>query len=146
VTLRNMAHSAFWLLPTLLGVAGIFLTLGSDFLAAVQVILYAGAILVLLVFALMLTHGLTLPSIRSHNRQKAIAALVAAALLAVLARAFLLQSWEVTLVSLPANSTAALGRALVDPNRYLLQFEVASVLLLAAIIGAVVVCRRPREN
>jgi len=146
VSLRNMAHAAFWLLPTLLGVAGVFLTLGSEFLAAVQVILYAGAILVLLLFALMLTHGLAEPSIRAHNKQKIIAAFAAAAVLGVLARAVTSQSWEVTLAALPADSTAAIGRALVDPRQYLLHFEVASVLLLAAIIGAIVVCRKPKES
>lgn len=146
VMLRNIAHAAFWLLPTLLGVAGVFLVLGSEFLFAIQILLYAGAILVLLVFAIVLTKGLQDPGLRAHNNQKEIGALVAVALLAVLWLAVLGQPWNEVRQDVARNSARALGQALVAPGGHLLHFELASVLLLAAMIGAVVICRRPPER
>ena len=146
VTLRNIAHAAFWLLPTLLGVAGVFLVLGSEFLFAIQILLYAGAILVLLVFAIVLTKGLQDPAVRAHNKQKEIGALVAFGLLAVLWLAVLAQPWNEVRQEVSGNSARALGQALINPRGHLLHFELASVLLLAAMIGAVVICRRPPER
>jgi NADH-quinone oxidoreductase subunit J len=145
VTLRNIAHAAFWLMPTLLGVAGIFLVLGSEFLFAIQILLYVGAILVLLVFAIVLTQGLQDPALRAHNKQKEIGALVAVGLMAALWLSVLARSWGSGLApKAPAvDPTRALGLALIDPSRNLLHFELASILLLAATIGAVVICRKP---
>jgi NADH-quinone oxidoreductase subunit J len=140
VTLRNIAHAAFCLLPSFLGVAGIFLILGSDFLAAVQVLIYAGAILVLLLFGLMLTRGVQDPTVRSHNRQRLVAAFAAVAVMGVVATSVTLVEWNVAAPgAVGAQTVRGLGQALL--GRYLLHFEVASVLLLAAMIGAAVVSR-----
>jgi len=140
VTSRNIFHAGLWLLPTLLGVAGFYLTLGAEFLAAIQVLIYVGGIMVLLLFAILLTRRLTDPEIRVHNRQTGWAFLLGAALVGILIFA---ARREFGAIGPPApiapGTTEKMGEALLGP--YLLPFEVASVLLLAAIIGAIVLAR-----
>ena len=145
VTRRNPVHSMLWVLALFLHVAGIFLLLGAEFLAAVQVIVYAGAILIFYIFVVML---LDLPDEEARPRFGAhwpIAAAVGLcfATLAWLARAGTGIAPGATRV--PAEGTAqgrlaAVGMALFGP--FALPFEMASLVLLAAIIGAVVLARR----
>lgn len=141
VTARNIPRAGFALLPVFLGVAGMFLVLGSEFLAAVQVLLYAGAILVLLLFALMLTRSAGHPDQPQTNRLAPWAVIASGALAGILA--WVVSSppaWQAKLPPAPAGVTAALGQALLKD--YVLSFEVASVVLLAAMIGALVLARR----
>lgn len=140
VTTRSMVHAAFWLVATLFGVAVLFALLNASFLAVVQVVVYIGAIAILFIFAVMLTRRELLDRGPQLN-----SAWWASAVVAVLTFAglfFLLRSWSdfsMTAPSLPSgfDSMAALGEALITPNAFVLPFEVASVLLLAALIGAV---------
>jgi NADH-quinone oxidoreductase subunit J len=144
VTRRNPVHSALWVLALFLHVAGIFLLVGAEFLAAVQVIVYAGAILVFYLFFLML---LDLPSEAAGPRFGAHWPLAAAAGLAF--AAFAWQAFEPELASTPlrtaaedlsSGSLSAVGMALF--TRFALPFEIASLILLAAIVGAIVVARK----
>lgn len=138
VAARNLVRAAFWLLPCFLGVAGLFVLLGAYFLAAIQVLIYAGAIMLLLLFVLMLTRDAGGALAAPHNRQ-AVWALAAAALVAGVTLSVVVAfPWPLQLAAARA-STAAIGEALL--RTYLLPFEVASVLLLAAIIGAIVIAR-----
>jgi len=138
VASRNLVRAAFWLLPCFLAVAGLFVLLGAHFLAAIQVLIYAGAIMLLLLFVLMLTRDVGSVIAVSHNRQAGwaiiAAGLVAAATVGVASG----YSWPAGAPRAPAT-TAAIGQALL--TTYLLPFEVASVLLLAAIVGAIVIAR-----
>lgn len=139
VTERNLLYAALWLVSTLLGVAGLYMLLNAGFLAMVQVVVYVGAIAVLFVFAVMLVRrdrdmGSQL------NTNWGAAALIAAAvfgLLVTLQRNF--HGIVATPKTMPADFDAvtALGATLVKPDAYLLPFEVASVLLLGALVGAV---------
>lgn len=140
VTTRNMVHAAFWLVATLFGVAVLFALLNASFLAVVQVVVYIGAIAILFIFAVMLTRRELLDRGPQLNSAWWASAVVAALTFAGLF--FLLRSWSdfsMTAPSLPSgfDSMAALGEALITPNAFVLPFEVASVLLLAALIGAV---------
>lgn len=144
VTVRNMVRAAFWLVPCLLGVAGLFVVLGSAFLAAVQVLIYVGAIMVLLLFALMLTSGLGVPIGIARNRQGGWALLIAAALALTIVWTVETHPWAQTAAPIPAHSAEAIGRSLL--TTYILPFEVASVLLLAAMIAALVIARREGEE
>ena len=145
VTRKNPVHSMLWVLALFLHVAGIFLLLGAEFLAAVQVIVYAGAILIFYIFVVML---LDLPEEEARPRfgnQWPLAAAVGLcfATLAWLARAGVgvaPAAMGVAAESPFQGSLASLGMALFGP--FALPFEVASLLLLAAIIGAVVLARR----
>ncbi len=151
VTRRNPVHSMLWVLALFLHVAGIFLLLGAEFLAAVQVIVYAGAILVFYLFVLML---LDLPGEQARPRfgnhwPLASAVGLSFAALAWLALVETHSHTEVRLASTtehmtadgtPQGSLSEVGMALFGP--FALPFEIASLVLLAAIVGAVVLARR----
>lgn len=145
VTRRNPVHSMLWVLALFMHVAGIFLLLGAEFLAGVQVIVYAGAILIFYLFVLML---LDLPGEVARPRFGRHWPLAAAAGLCFAALAWLTRvgakvapAAERTTEEGPSQgSLAAMGTALFGP--FALPFEIASLVLLAAIIGAVVLARR----
>jgi NADH-quinone oxidoreductase subunit J len=139
VTARNVVHAALYLVGTLAMVAITYLIVSAEFLAWVQVIIYVGAIVVLLLFSLMLTRA---PIGRDtlDNQQRGIAAFVGAGILAGLA--FLIQDafGDAPKVALRATRTAQVGAAIF--RGFVLPFEVVSVLLLAALVGAVVIARK----
>jgi len=145
VTRRNPVHSMLWVLALFLHVAGIFLLLSAEFLAAVQVIVYAGAILIFYLFVVML---IDLPDEERRPRfgnhwPFAAAAGLSFGALAWLARAgagVALAGTRLAAQGSPQGSLAAIGMALYGP--FTLPFEMASLVLLAAIIGAVVLARR----
>jgi NADH-quinone oxidoreductase subunit J len=146
VTSRNLIHSGLYLVLSLFGVAGFFVLLSAPFLAAVQVLVYIGAIAILIIFAIMLTRSMTaLRHIRS--RQWWLALPVGVLLFVLLAAGVILPVWGSggivgsEPVADVVATTTELGVALVDGNQYVLPFELASVLLTAAMIGAIVVAR-----
>lgn len=136
---KNIIHSALALLGTFLGVAGLYITLSADFLGATQILVYVGGTLTLILFAVMLTARVE--NIKVSNPSKGLAAgagLVGIVLL-ILGKVATTTSWAIN--EAPAiPSTAKLGHAFLDD--YLLPFEVASVVLLGAMIGSVVLARR----
>ncbi len=146
VTTRNLIHGTLYLILSLFGVAGFFVLLSATFLAAVQVLVYIGAIAILIVFAVMLTRSMT--RLRDiYNQQWAASAAVAVLLFGLLLVGVILPVWGVngSQAGLPVSEVVAdtvdLGKALVDQNQYVLPFEVASLLLTAAMIGAIVIAR-----
>ena len=147
VTRSNPVYSMLWVLTLFLHVAGVFLLLGAEFLAAVQVIVYAGAILVFYLFCLML---LDLPTEDGGHRFGAHWPLGAAAGLAFVALAFfalkpgLLAIEKAPAATSPQGNLSAIGSTLF--RDFVLPFEILSLILLAAIIGAVVVARRKIES
>ncbi len=151
VTRKNPVHSMLWVLALFLHVAGIFLLLGAEFLAAVQVIVYGGAILIFYLFVLML---LDLPGEEAGPRFGAHWPLAAAAGLGFAALIWLAQIEPLDLAGAeaapaaapmaaegpPLGSLSQVGTALFGP--FALPFEIASLVLLAAIVSAVVLARR----
>ena len=142
VTTGNLVHAALWLVSTLFGVAVIFAMLSAGFLAVVQVVVYIGAIAILFIFAVMLTRKDMRDQGPQTNRGWWVGALIA--VLTFVGLFFLLQGWNglsKTAAALPSgfDAVAELGTALVSPDAYVLPFEVASVLLVAALVGAVYV-------
>jgi len=142
VTTRNLIHAALWLIVTLFGVAALFAILNAGFLAVVQVVVYIGAIAILFIFAVMLTRKDLRDQGPQVNRGWWLSALVAALTLAGLVG--MLRGWSGLskfAADLPSgfDAVGGLGNALIQPNAFVLPFEVASVLLLAALIGAVYV-------
>ncbi|MPZ15040.1 MAG: NADH-quinone oxidoreductase subunit J [Chloroflexi bacterium] len=138
---RRIFHSALFLVLTLVSVAGVFVILGADFLAAVQVLVYVGAITVLLLFGIMLTpQTVQLPDIASPG-QAISGALVAAALFVVTVAVVATTAWPraapLPLADQPTTNTIAFNLF----NTYVLPFEIASILLLVAMIGAIVIAR-----
>ena len=142
VTARNLVHAALSLIVTLFGVAILFAILEAGFLAVVQVVLYIGAIAILIIFAIMLTRRVMQDAGPQTNRQWWLGALIALALFAglgvVLSPVFPISA-SGALAAVPEQSVELLGKSFVDPNQYVIPFEVASVLLLVAMIGAIMV-------
>jgi NADH-quinone oxidoreductase subunit J len=141
VTSRNLFHAALFLVLSFVGVAGFYILLEAEFLAMVQLLVYVGAISILIIFAVMLSRRMMSPDVQARNEQWAWGLVAAVALFAILAFILLRVSWPVAEVSLPGELMTELGKALVDPGQYLLVFEVASVLLLVALVGAVIIAR-----
>ena len=136
VLTRNVVHAALFLMMSLVSVAGIYLILFTEFLALVQVLIYGGAIIIVLVFAIMLTRTSEYPHI-SDNRQWPLAAIAALALGAVLAAAF----WTSPPTGTAAQSPAFSELANSLFTRWAIPFEVASLVLLVALIGAIIIAR-----
>jgi NADH-quinone oxidoreductase subunit J len=141
VTRKNPVHSMLWVLALFLHVAGIFLLLSAEFLAAVQIIVYAGAILIFYVFVVMLLDlpdEEARPRFGSHWPLAAIAGLCFASL-AGFARSGLGKG-SAERIGDPQGKLSAIGMALF--GSFALPFEIVSLVLLAAIIGTVVITRR----
>ena len=148
VTSRNLIHSALWLILALFGVAIFYVLLNAGFFAVVQVVIYIGAIAILFIFAAMLTRRVMQDTGPQSNSNWWVGALIALLLLAGLA--FILFNWQgfATPESDLANQSgrlSQLGLALVSPDQYLLPFELASVLLVAAMIGAIFVSGEKKQ-
>lgn len=139
VVSHNLVRSALWLVVTLFAVAVLFVLLEAGFLAVVQVVLYIGAIAILIIFAVMLTRRVMHDAGPQTNRQWWGSALAAAILFVALLGLLAQLPWPGAAAALTTDMLPALGRALVDPNQFVLPFEVASVLLLAALVGAIVI-------
>jgi NADH-quinone oxidoreductase subunit J len=143
---RNVMHAAFFLLLTLLGIAALFVLSSADFLAVAQIMIYVGGVLVLVIFGVMLTHksepqaesGSQQPNrILSQNRAGSwvVAALVAGTLFAALYTLLARARFALLLEPLGWQSTAGtVGKQLM--TEYVVPFEIAGILLLAALVGA----------
>ena len=141
VTLKNLFHSALFLALSLVGVAGIYLFLGAEFLAAIQVLIYVGAIVTLIIFVIMLTAKISDKSIRQTNQQKFISFIVAMSIFILLSSIILKK--EIVHTFIRENvKVSDIGRELI--TTYGLPFEVISVVLLIALIGAIVLSRREK--
>lgn len=137
VLARNVVYASLFLLLALLAVAGIYVLIFSPFLALVQVLIYGGAITVVVLFALMLTRQRELGG-TLDNRQKPAAALVGLGAMGVLIATVVANKWPAT-VTPQATDYRQLGAALF--SKWAVPFEIASVLLLVALIGAIVISR-----
>ncbi|MBT7074719.1 MAG: NADH-quinone oxidoreductase subunit J [Anaerolineae bacterium] len=148
VTTKKMIHAAFWLIVVLFAIAALYAMLNAGFMAMVQIVVYVGAIAILFIFAVMLTRKELLDRGPALNANKSIAALLS--LLSFGGLYMLLRNWSGFSNMAPAlpegDMVAKLGEALVTPDAYLLPFEIASVLLLAALIGAVYVANEARSE
>jgi len=139
VTLRNIFRAALALVLCFLTVAGIYITLSADFLAAVQILVYVGAISVLIILAIMLTREVQRGSL--SNKLKIPALIVAVVFLGVMIFAMVNTPWQVSSVPPQEPTTSALALRLFGEGGFLLPLEIAPVLLLAAIVGAIVLVR-----
>jgi NADH:ubiquinone oxidoreductase subunit 6 (subunit J) len=141
VTARNLFRAALFLVLSFIGVTGFYILLEAEFLAMVQLLVYVGAISILIIFAIMLSRRLMSPEYSARNEQWFLGLFAAVALFIILAFILLLVNWPVTPSDVPPDLISELGQALVSPAQFLLVFEVASVLLLVALVGAVIIAR-----
>ena len=137
---RNIIYSAFSLLGTFAGVAGLYIFLGADFVAGVQLLIYVGGILVLILFAVMLTHRITDVEITNRAAGRIPALVIVGVFLALLIQTVRETPWVKVKEVAYQPTTAKIGNLFLE--NYLLPFELASLVLLAAMIGAVVLSRK----
>jgi NADH-quinone oxidoreductase subunit J len=137
---RNIIYSAFSLLGTFAGIAGIYVFLGADFVAAVQLLIYVGGILILILFAVMLTHRITDVEITNRAAGRIPALIVTGVFIYLLVQTVRETPWVKGKEIVYQPTTAKIGDLFLDS--YLLPFELASLVLLAALIGAVVISRK----
>ena len=137
---RNIVYSAFSLLGTFAGVAGLYVFLGADFVAGVQVLIYVGGILVLILFAVMLTHRISDVEITNRAAGRIPALLLLGVFGFLLLQIVRETPWGKAGEAAYAPTTAKIGDLFLD--QYLLPFELASLVLLAALIGAAVLSRK----
>lgn len=140
---KNILYSGFALMGTLVGVAGLYLFIGADFLGIAQLVIYVGGILVLILFAVLLTNKIGDVKITNTSVHMAAGAGAAVLLLLFLVQTVLETKWP-TIEAAPSPSTQRLGDAFL--REYLLVFELASVVLLMALIGAMVIARRATKD
>ncbi|MFC2063696.1 NADH-quinone oxidoreductase subunit J [Chloroflexota bacterium] len=148
VTARNLVHAALWLVAALFGVAVLYGLTGAGFLAMVQVVVYIGAIAILFIFAVMLTRKEMRDKSPQLNKNWILSAVLAVLTFGGLA--FILSQWEqfsstATTAPVSGDSLSMLGKALVSPDAFVLPFEVASILLLAALVGSVYLATSNKE-
>lgn len=139
VTHKNLFISALFLILAFVGVAGLYVMLEAPFLATVQILIYVGAIAILIIFAIMLTRHLVDGDIAPRNRQWFWAALGAGALFVVLSVILVRVNWPIVQKAVPGDMITILGGDLV--GRYLVPFEIASVLLLVGLVGSIIIDR-----
>ena len=141
----NLVHSAVSLLITLFGVAGLYVFLYADFLAATQIIIYVGGILVLIIFGVMLTNKIDTPIIVSDSSNKIIGLFVSAFIFSMLSIIVLQTQWNINPDTSQGPSTVKLIGHLIL-GKYLLPFELISVLLLAALAGSAMLARKKIDD
>lgn len=139
VLTRSIVRAAFALLTTLFGIAVLYALLEADFLSAVQVLIYVGGINILIIFGVMLTEQMGIVKLTMVSMNLLPAAIVCILLFAVLVSSLLTYPW-LPVVQAPGPTIASIGKFFL--TSYLLPFEVASVLLLAVLVGAVAVGRK----
>ena len=149
VLLSNIVYSAFLLGGVFISISGIYILLNADFVAAAQILIYVGAVNVLILFAIMLVNKREdFPAVNSGSWiRKRATALVCFGLFALLGTMVLVTPWSLDLSGAIANTVLAIGEHFFSD--FLLPFELASILLLIAMVGAIILARRdfiPEES
>jgi len=144
VFLRNIVHSALYLVLSFIGVAGIYILLEAEFLAAVQVLVYVGAVSVLLIFGVMLTRRGNIRQSNLFNGFAPAAGVVSLALGVLIILALARTPAGPPFSTWPADTVGALAEAFLGP--FVVPFEIAAILLLVGIIGAILIAREVKEN
>ena len=139
VFLRNVFRAALALILCFIAVAGLYITLSADFLAAVQILVYVGAISVLIILAVMMTREVQRGSPR--NKLEIPALIVAAVLLGLLIYSVTASPWNISSEPPLSPTTQPLAALLFSENGFILPVEIGATLLLAAILGAIVIAR-----
>ncbi len=137
---RNIIHSAFCLLGVFTGVAGLYGLLSANFLAAVQILVYVGGVLIIILFAIMLTRGIQDARHSNPSNGLVSACVIGAVVAVVLITIAIGFPWKIKPVGEVASTIPGIGDALL--GHFLIPFEVLSVLLLAALVGAVHLIRK----
>jgi len=144
VGVTNLVHSALALALSLLGIAVLFILLSADFLAAIQILIYVGAVVVLLVFGIMLIQRGDMKESNLPNRYVGVATLVVLVVVGLFSWLISTTDWQVSTAAPVPSTVEPIARLLF--TRYIIPFEVAGLLLLAAVIGAIILAREVKSK
>lgn len=144
VFLKNIVHSVLWLAVCFIALAGLFLTLDADFLAAVQVLVYAGAVCIMVVFGIMLIQRGDMGKTNLFNSQTGVAAGVVALVLVVSGYLSATTHWVGTAAPVPHKTVEHIATLLL--SKYVIPFEVAALLLLVALVGAIILAKEVKAK
>ena len=136
---RNLVHSALLLALTFIGVAGLYVLLAADFLSAVQLLVYNGAVSVIIVIGVMLTQTGDMKNSNPSNKMAFGAALVTGLVMAFIVAAIMLTPWKISAVPAPEVTASAIAEILLSD--FAIAFETIAVLLLVAMVGAIILAR-----
>lgn len=137
---QNLIYSAIALLFTFMGVAGLYVFMMADFIAATQIVIYVGGILVLIIFGIMLTQRIRDVRISHSSVQRGVGGVVIALIFLGLFRMITGSPWHFETIPEVEGTVSGIGKLLMV--EYLLPFEIASILLLAALLGAAMLSRK----
>ncbi|MFZ5590887.1 MAG: NADH-quinone oxidoreductase subunit J [Bacillota bacterium] len=143
VCLRNIVHSVLWLAVCFIAMAGLFLTLDADFLAAVQVMVYAGAVCIMVVFGIMLIQRGNMGQTNLFNSQTKVSAAVVALVITLCGALSARTQWATAGAPVPEKTVENIAQLLL--SKYVIPFEVAALLLLVALVGAIFLAREVKE-
>ncbi|MBU7005443.1 NADH-quinone oxidoreductase subunit J family protein [Phosphitispora fastidiosa] len=141
---KNIFHSALFMVVTFLGVAAVYLMLYADFMAAVQVLVYAGAITIFIVFGIMLTQRGNMKETNLFSNHAALAGIVSLALVVINAVMVVSTNWPKTGAEPPQETVGSIAELML--TKYVVPFEVAAILLLVALIGAVIIAKEVKKT
>jgi NADH-quinone oxidoreductase subunit J len=144
VTTRNILYAAFFLLFTFFGVAGIYVLLGADFLAIVQIMVYVGGILILILFGVMLTQSANKVQVKTKAMQLVPAIIILGVFTGALTSIMIRSEWKSAVVTTTGSSLKSIGTALITD--YMVLFELLGILLLVVLIGAATIARKEETN
>lgn len=143
VSSKNIIYSAFSLVLTFFGVAGLYILLGADFIGVVQILVYVGGIMILLLFGVMLTNKITSVDIRTGTINVLPSAIAIGVFMGLVTSIMIWTKWVSLPTETPLTTTNELGKLLI--TEYVLIFELLAILLLVALIGAASIARRDKE-
>ncbi|ATW28035.1 NADH-quinone oxidoreductase subunit J [Candidatus Formimonas warabiya] len=141
---KNIVHSTLFLAASFIGVAGLYMLLNADFLAAVQIIVYAGAVPIMIVFGVMLIHRGSMKQSNLFNSKPVISVLVALATFALITLMIFKTNWQTTAQAVPEKTAEHIAELLL--GKYVIPFEVVALLLLVALIGAIVIAKEVKSH
>jgi len=141
---KNIFHSALYMIVTFLGVAGIYVLLQADFLAAVQVLVYGGAIAVFIVFGIMLIQRGNMKQTNLFSKSAALAGLVSLGLIVINVVMVLKTEWPISGAAPPEDTVNQIAELMF--TKMVIPFEVAAILLLVALLGAVIIAKEVKKT
>lgn len=141
---RNIFHSALFMVVTFIGVAATYVTLQADFMAAVQVLVYAGAIAIFVIFGIMLTVRGNMKQTNLFSKSAAVAGLVSLALIVINGVMVVSTDWPVSTATPPDETVSLIAELML--SKFVVPFEVAAILLLVALLGAVIIAKEVKKT
>lgn len=141
---KNIFHSALYMIVTFLGVAAIYVMLQADFMAGVQVLVYGGAIAIFIVFGVMLTQRGNMKQTNLFSKSAALAGLVSLGLIVINAVMVLRTNWTISTATPPEDTVNQIADMMY--TKMLIPFEVAAILLLVALLGAVIIAKEVKKT